>query len=130
MIPQTGKCHEVRITQCKVVRLFVIIGPFPFIEPVGRDQAAVLFERRAEERLGVHGLGLGVDGLDFRVPGPVRHQPPVHVRHHPPAAIKMHHRNGTGWADVITVNGLIHMFQLEVIFHIFDITGNGESSAH
>ena len=78
-MPQPGEGERAAIAEANVEGLPPTILPLPLVEAVGEDQAPAFSECSAEDGLGCHGLGTGVDQpvADAGILGPGRDETPV-----------------------------------------------------
>ena len=93
-LPQAGERQQAAVAAADQIRLPDGARALPFIEPVGRNQAAPAAERGAERRFQRRRLGPRVDEAvgDGRIPGPARDEPPA--QHRQPAAVRLQAHGG------------------------------------
>ena len=102
-VPDAGKGKRFVLLEFKVVRLRNLSVPFPFIKPIGENQAPSLFKRLFEARLLVDSLDSSVD-KSLRLFAPRRNQAPLKELRLTRRCLLGNCQNFLGGCDVIVRN--------------------------
>ena len=135
LIPQPGKAEQAAVPAPNMHRrasaFFRVVGFPPFIEAVGRKQAAAAGQCRPKRRLFGERFRAGVDhaAADSGVARPGRHQSPL-VKVQVPGFAGGNHRHGLRGRDVITAFHRRGDFGGKPLRYLLGVMVKGVSSAH
>ena len=134
VLPQSGECERCARSEPDEVSLLPSARDWlPFVEAVGRDEAAPAAERGAERRLVGHALGAGVEhpAADRGVLRPRRNEAPAEHHRLALAGRRLAHDERVhGRGDVVARRVDRHLAQAEVLGDDFSGRGEDVAAAH